>query len=90
MKNSTTRADKDDPIRQFYDNMDLDYWKEIEQIKNDANLDVKFLLQNYLAFVQRRDLPRFLAHYELFKKIVDLPGSIVELGVFVGSGLFTW
>jgi len=38
----------------------------------------------------RRDLPRFLAHYELFKKVIDLPGCIVELGVFKGASFFTW
>jgi hypothetical protein len=48
------------------------------------------LLQNYLCFIQRRNLPRLLAHYEMFKKIEHLPGAIVELGVFMGSGLFTW
>lgn len=27
----------------------------------------------------------FLSHYELYKKIVDVPGDVVELGVFKGS-----
>lgn len=29
----------------------------------------------------------FLAHYELYKKIIELPGDIVELGVFKGNSL---
>ena len=28
-----------------------------------------------------------LAHYELYKKIIDLPGDVVELGVFKGGSL---
>lgn len=28
-----------------------------------------------------------LAHYELYKKIIELPGDVVELGVFKGSSL---
>ena len=28
-----------------------------------------------------------IAHYELYKKIVDLPGDVIELGVFKGSSL---
>ena len=28
-----------------------------------------------------------LAHYELYKKIIDLPGDVVELGVFKGNSL---
>ncbi len=27
-----------------------------------------------------------LAHYELYKKIIDRPGAIVECGVFRGGG----
>lgn len=48
------------------------------------------ILRNWPAYVLRRDIPRFLAHYELFKKTLDLPGCIVELGVFKGASFFTW
>lgn len=33
---------------------------------------------------------KLLARYELFKLTVDLPGDIVECGVFKGAGLFYW
>jgi len=42
------------------------------------------------VFTPRYTLARFLTHYELFKKIVDLPGTIVDLGVYRGSSTFTW
>ena len=29
----------------------------------------------------------FMAHYELYKKIIRLPGDVVELGVFKGNSL---
>lgn len=32
-------------------------------------------------------LGNILAHYELYKKIVDLPGNVIELGVFKGNSL---
>jgi len=32
-------------------------------------------------------LPKMLAHYELYKSIVNLPGHIVECGVFKGASL---
>ena len=35
--------------------------------------------------VQR--ISKVIAHYEIFKKTVDLPGSIVECGVFKGTSL---
>ena len=31
-----------------------------------------------------------LAHYELYKKIVDIPGAVVEAGVFKGASLMRW
>lgn len=33
---------------------------------------------------------KILARYELYKMIVDLPGDIVECGVFKGQGLLFW
>ena len=38
----------------------------------------------------RLTLARFLAHYEVFKRIVELPGAIVDLGVYRGASTFTW
>lgn len=39
----------------------------------------------------RRQSPkRFLAHVELFKMTLGVPGDIAELGVFRGLGLMTW
>ncbi|WP_051032375.1 TylF/MycF/NovP-related O-methyltransferase [Solibacillus silvestris] len=32
-------------------------------------------------------LGNFLAHYELYKKITNLPGALIELGVFKGNSL---
>ena len=31
-----------------------------------------------------------LAHYELYKRILNLPGDVVELGVFKGSSFIQW
>ncbi len=30
-------------------------------------------------------LGNMISHYELYKKIIDLPGAVVELGVFKGG-----
>ena len=93
MKDETifvTRARRNDPVRRRYDDLDADHWVELENIVKDSGLSLADVLESFPAFIRRRDLPRVLAHYELFKKIVDLPGSIVELGVYRGSGFFTW
>lgn len=31
-----------------------------------------------------------LSHYELYKKIINLPGEVLELGVFKGSSIVQW
>lgn len=66
------------------------YWSALEEIAKQQGFNLESLMRNWSAYVMRRDLIRFFAHYELFKMIVDLPGSIVELGVFRGASFFSW
>lgn len=42
------------------------------------------------VLARRQWLKGFLAHVELFKQTLDVPGDIAELGVFRGLGLMTW
>ncbi len=46
--------------------------------------------KHFPVYARRLHLKRFLAHYELFRMVVDLPGDIVELGVFRGTSLMSW
>lgn len=48
----------------------------------------KFL--NFPVFTSRQTITRFLARYELFKMVLDIPGSIFECGVLFGGGLFSF
>lgn len=43
----------------------------------------------YLSCPTQR-LSKFIAHYELYKRIVELSGEIVECGVFKGTSLVRW
>lgn len=47
-------------------------------------------LANFPKFVDRSSLSRFLVKYEMFKRVLNVPGSVVECGVNMGGGLFTW
>lgn len=47
-------------------------------------------LANFPNWVRHRDLARFLAKYEIFKSILDVPGAIFECGVLYGGGFSTW
>jgi hypothetical protein len=46
--------------------------------------------RNFQIYSRRIFLKRFLAHYEFFRMTVDLPGDIVELGVYRGASLMSW
>lgn len=56
--------------------------------KNPASWGEK--IENFPKYVRRQNLTRFLALYEIFKKIVPIKGSIVECGVNHGFGLMAW
>ena len=47
-------------------------------------------LENFPKYVRRQHLKRFLAMYEIFKRIVNVKGSVVECGVYKGFGLMSW
>src|SRR5262249_21725496 len=46
--------------------------------------------RNFQLYTRRVFLKRFLAHYELFRQVMHLPGDIVELGVYRGASLLSW
>lgn len=69
---------------------DTAYWEAVERIVTERGYRAKDLLRNFQAYAMRRDLSRFISHYELFKLVVDLPGSIVELGIYKGASFFAW
>lgn len=47
-------------------------------------------IENFPKYVRRQNLTRFLALYEIFKRVQDVKGSIIECGVFHGFGTMTW
>lgn len=69
---------------------DFDYLNELENYyKTSLGTNVE-KLQNFSKYVPRQDLTNFLARYELFKKILKIPGSIIECGVLFGGGIMTF
>jgi Macrocin-O-methyltransferase (TylF) len=47
-------------------------------------------IENFPKYVRRQNLTRFLALYEIFKRVLHVKGSIVECGVHQGFGVMTW
>jgi len=72
------------------DPKELNYFKQLEDYFNNSIGTTIEKLQNFSKYVPRQDLTRFLVRYELFKKILNLQGSIIECGVLHGGGLMTF
>jgi hypothetical protein len=47
-------------------------------------------LEHFPKYVRRQRIARFIVQYELFKKVMNVKGSVVECGVHHGSGVMTW
>lgn len=90
MNNTSAESSVTGNTRKQYDKKNQEHFQRLENIISQAGYTLQDILEHYPAFIQRRALPRVLAHYELFKQIQNLPGCIIELGVYRGSGFFTW
>jgi hypothetical protein len=69
---------------------DLKYFQEISNYWDNSigtNLDKLRAFTKYVPFTE---FPKFLAKYEIFKKIINIHGGIIECGVHQGAGLMTW
>ena len=73
-----------------YSKRDERRWLELDGLIKKLNLPLKDVLMNFQAFSRRRDIVRFLSHYEIFKETINLPGVVMELGVSKGTSLLTW
>jgi len=56
--------------------------------RNPETWDKK--MENFPKYVRRSNLTRFLALYEIFKRVLHIKGSIIECGVYRGFGIMTW
>jgi len=69
---------------------DFDFLKNLEKYFSTSMGTNVEKLANFTKYVPRQNLTYFLAKYELFKKILNIQGSVIECGVLAGGGLMTF
>lgn len=68
----------------------LDYYKTLEEFYDNDPCSSLLKIRSFALYTPRQVLTDYLVRYELFKQIVDIPGSIFEFGVFNGQGLMSF
>lgn len=69
---------------------DLQIEDSIESLCNRYGIGPIDAIKLWTVLTRRQWMKRFLAHVELFKQSLDIPGDIADLGVFHGASLMTW
>lgn len=67
-----------------------DVGRSIQGIFESSTDSIETRLENFPKYVRRQQLKRFLAMYEVFKRVLPVKGSIIECGVFRGFGVMSW
>ncbi len=75
---------------QFNTKENIDFLTKIDEYFSSSIGTNVEKLQNFSKFVPRQDITNFIAKYEIFKKILPIPGSIIECGILFGGGLMTF
>ena len=65
-------------------------WADTLAVIERSGADRQDVIENFMLFFRRVNFAKFRTHIEIFKKTIDLPGSIVECGVFKGMSLLTF
>lgn len=62
----------------------------LERIFLGSSDSIEHRIESFPKYVRRQHLTRFLTLYEIFKRVMNIKGSIVECGVWRGFGLMSW
>lgn len=71
----------------FSAEFDKNLVQQIQQTISKSNLPIDEILELWPLFTRRVQFIKFMALIEIFKETVNIPGSIVECGVFKGQSL---
>jgi Macrocin-O-methyltransferase (TylF) len=67
----------------------LSYYEALSEFYEKDNSTTLAKLRSFSVYTPRQVITDFLVRYELFKMVIDIPGSLFEFGVFNGQGLMS-
>ena len=68
----------------------LEWHEEVENFLQNCHLSEIDKSRAFTVFTSRQSITLFLERYELFKKVLNVPGDIFECGVGDGKGLMAF
>lgn len=68
----------------------VDYYEGMANLMAKSGLSHNEIVWDFPVFSSRQQITYLLERYEIFKKIISIPGSIIELGVAGGFGLMSF
>jgi len=69
---------------------DYDFLNALNDYYNNSMGSNVEKISNFTKYIRTQDLRNFVGRYEIFKKTINIPGSIVECGVLHGGGLMAF
>lgn len=80
------------PITQtpFRGDHDRNIFEKLSNYLKQNSFSAQEALEYCPLLTRRSSIQRFLACNEIFKLTIDVPGNIIEFGVFQGHSLLTW
>jgi hypothetical protein len=68
----------------------MSFEEKLESSFESSKLKTLDKLDNFARFSRRQVVANFLNRYEIFKEVLNVHRSIIEGGVNLGQGLFSW
>jgi hypothetical protein len=91
MKNQIVQTYDPEPTRiGVGHSFDQQIWTDTLAAIDTSSVHTQDVIENFMLFLRRVNFAKFLAHIEIFNKTLNLPGSIIECGVFKGMSLLTF
>jgi hypothetical protein len=69
---------------------DAKIWEDTVKVITDGGIGQEDVIENFMLFLRRVNFGKFLSHVQIFNEVMDVPGHIVECGVFKGMSLLTF